>query len=145
MIGWCVFLERVIIESPNPKRKLNMYTSANKKTCFMMAAAFATHTQHPFFFLFLLCLFLFSIHGVLYSLRCATLRSAAASSSNTLNRCVNTRLSKQLGTEPRAPAASMCVQRRSINYVHSGESLYRVQQTRERERKRPRCKPPIQV
>lgn len=52
MIGWCVFLERVIIESPNPKRKLNMYTSANKKTCFMMAAAFATHTQHPFFFLF---------------------------------------------------------------------------------------------
>lgn len=68
-----------------------------------MAAAFATHTQHTFFFLFSSVSISLSIHGV-YKM----CNAAERSSSNTLNRCVNTRLSKQLGTEPRA-AASMCV------------------------------------
>jgi hypothetical protein len=106
----------------------------------MMAAAFATHTQHTFFFLF--SFVSISLYLFMVCIRCATLRSS--SSSNTLNRCVNTRLSKQLGTEPRA-AASVCVQRRSINYMCTAESRS-IESSKQRGKNAPQMqKPPIQV
>lgn len=139
MIGWC-FSQAGYYRVAQPKKgKLNMYIrSKQKKVVLWWRQPLPhIHSTHSSFF-FLLCLFLYLF---MVCIRCATLRS---SSSNTLNRCVNTRLSKQLGTEPRA-AASVCVQRRSINYMCTAESRS-IESSKQRGKNAPQMqKPPIQV
>lgn len=99
----------------------------------MMATAFATHTQHTFFFLFSFVSISLSIHGV-YKM----CNAAEQQQQHTKPLCQH---AFKQATRHRTTRSSVHVCTATLYklYVHSGESLYRVQQT-ERKKRAPDAK-----
>jgi hypothetical protein len=100
----------------------------------MMATAFATHTQHTFFFLFSFVSISLSIHGVY------KMCNAAEQQQQQHTKPLCQHAFKQ-ATRHRTTRSSVRVCTATLYklYVHSGESLYRVQQT-ERKKRAPDAK-----